>query len=65
MPSRRYPFGHAPRKQAVPFDAALLDRLMEQAGLEVLLASSGPAVQCLRGGYSCHFLGDVAAPEAG
>ncbi|WP_200305735.1 M24 family metallopeptidase [Paracraurococcus ruber] len=40
---------------APPFDAALLDRLMEQAGMDVLLATSKPAVQYLLGGYRFHF----------
>ncbi|MCB4820916.1 M24 family metallopeptidase [Roseicella aerolata] len=41
--------------QAIPFDAALLDRLMDEAGMEVLLATSKPAVQYLLGGYRFHF----------
>lgn len=45
------PTGHP----AIPFDAALLDRLMEQSGMEVLLATSKPAVQYLLGGYRFHF----------
>ncbi|MDO9707603.1 M24 family metallopeptidase [Paracraurococcus lichenis] len=42
-------------RPAIPFDTALLDRLMEQAGMEVLLATSKPAVQHLLGGYRFHF----------
>lgn len=36
---------------AVPFDAARLDRLMEEAGIDVLLATSKHNVQYLLGGY--------------
>ena len=35
---------------AIPFDAAKLDRLMEDAGLDVLIATSKHNVQYLSGG---------------
>jgi Xaa-Pro aminopeptidase len=36
---------------AIPFDAARLDGLLEEAGADVLLATSGHAVRYLLGGY--------------
>ena len=38
-----------------PFSVAKLDALMEQAGVEVLLATSKENVQYLLGGYECFF----------
>src|SRR5438067_11543147 len=37
--------------QGAPFDAARLDELMGQAGVDVVLATSGHNVQYLLGGY--------------
>jgi Xaa-Pro aminopeptidase len=39
----------------IPFDVALLDRLMDNAGLDVLLATSKHAVQYLLGGHRFFF----------
>lgn len=40
---------HAPSSRAIPFDADKLDRLMEAAGLDVLIATSKHNVQYLLG----------------
>ena len=40
----------------VPFDASRLDLLMEQTGIDVLLATSKHNTQYLLGGYQVHFL---------
>jgi Xaa-Pro aminopeptidase len=40
---------------SIPFDANLLDRLMDDAGLDVLLATSKHAVQYLLGGHRFFF----------
>jgi Xaa-Pro aminopeptidase len=40
---------------AIPFDAAHLDRLMEEAGIDVLLATSKHNVQYLLGGHRAFF----------
>jgi Xaa-Pro aminopeptidase len=40
---------------AIPFDAPRLDRLMEEAGIDVLLASSKHNVQYLLGGHRAFF----------
>jgi Xaa-Pro aminopeptidase len=40
---------------AVPFDHARLDRLMDNAGIDVLLATSKHNVQYLLGGHRAHF----------
>jgi hypothetical protein len=42
-------------RAAVPFDAALADRLMEEAGIDVLLATSKHNTRYLLGGYSFIF----------
>jgi Xaa-Pro dipeptidase len=47
----------------VPFDSNKLERLMEQAGLTLLLASSRHNVRYLTGGYYYHFL--ARAPRFG
>lgn len=39
----------------IPFDAALLDRLMDEAGMDVLLATSKHNVQYLLGGHRAFF----------
>ncbi|HEY1543795.1 MAG TPA: Xaa-Pro peptidase family protein [Xanthobacteraceae bacterium] len=40
---------------AIPFDAARLDRLMEEAGIDVLVATSKHNVQYLTGGHRAFF----------
>src|SRR4051794_32448903 len=40
---------------AVPFDSGLLDRLMDAAGIDVLLATSKHNVQYLLGGHRAQF----------
>ena len=42
-------------RSAIPFDAARLDRLMEEAGIDVLLATSKHNVQYLTGGHRAFF----------
>ena len=42
-------------QRAVPFDHALLDRLMDEAGIDILLATSKHNVQYLLGGYRFFF----------
>ncbi|GIL01870.1 MAG: peptidase [Alphaproteobacteria bacterium] len=46
---------------AVPFDAGRLDRLMEQAGIDVLLATSKHNTQYLLGGYRFIFFAAMDA----
>lgn len=41
--------------QKIPFDSALLDRLMDEAGIDVLLANSKHNVQYLLGGHRAFF----------
>ncbi len=41
--------------QPIPFDAALLDRLMDEAGIDVLFATSKHNVQYLLGGHRAFF----------
>jgi Xaa-Pro aminopeptidase len=45
----------SPSRSAVPFDAGRLDRLMEEAGIDVLLATSKHNVQYLLGGHRAFF----------
>ena len=40
---------------AAPFDTAKLDRLMDEAGLDILIATSRHNVQYLLGGYRFFF----------
>src|SRR3989442_15815188 len=40
---------------AIPFDAGRLDRLMEEAGIDVLVATSKHNVQYLLGGHRAFF----------
>src|SRR5262245_58492825 len=47
--------GQLSRTAAIPFDADLLDRLMEAAGMEVLVATSKHNVQYLLGGHRSLF----------
>ena len=44
-----------PSRSAIPFDAGRLDRLMEEAGLDVLVATSKHNVQYLTGGHRAFF----------
>ena len=44
-----------------PFDAALLDRLLDEAGIGVLLATSKPNTQYLLGGYRFFFFDTMDA----
>ena len=44
-----------PQKAAIPFDTARLDRLMDEAGIDVLIASSKHNVQYLLGGHRAFF----------
>ena len=46
----------------VPFDAKKLNRLMEQAGLDLILACTRHNVRYLTGGYDYHFHAN-AAPD--
>jgi Xaa-Pro aminopeptidase len=46
---------HSAAAPAVPFDSGRLDRLMEEAGIEVLLATSKHNVQYLLGGHRAFF----------
>src|SRR5262249_4121936 len=45
----------AQRSQKIPFDTGRLDRLMEEAGIDVLLATSKHNVQYLLGGHRAFF----------
>jgi Xaa-Pro aminopeptidase len=45
----------APSRTAIPFDAARLDRLMDEAGIDVLVATSKHNVQYLTGGHRAFF----------
>jgi Xaa-Pro aminopeptidase len=47
--------GQLTQTAAIPFDADLLDRLMEKAGIDVLVASSKHNVQYLLGGHRSLF----------
>ena len=47
--------------QAVPFDTAHVDRLMEEAGIDVLVATSKHNVQYLLGGYKFIFFSAMDA----
>src|SRR5215510_11794295 len=44
-----------PAASSIPFDAARLDRLMDEAGIDVLLATSKHNVQYLLGGHRAFF----------
>jgi Xaa-Pro aminopeptidase len=47
--------------RTAPFDTALLDRLMEEAGLDVLIATSKHNVQYLLGGHRSFFFDNMDA----
>ena len=49
------------RPMASPFDATQLDRLMDQAGLDVLIATSKHNVQYLLGGHRSFFFDNMDA----
>ena len=49
------------RKNTAPFDAALLDRLLDDAGLDVLVATSKHNVQYLLGGHRSFFFDNMDA----
>jgi Xaa-Pro aminopeptidase len=49
------------RPAAAPFDTARLDRLMDEAGIDVLLATSKPNVQYLLGGHRSFFFDTMDA----
>ncbi|HWX72492.1 MAG TPA: aminopeptidase P family protein, partial [Xanthobacteraceae bacterium] len=49
------------RQGAAPFDTARLDRLMDEAGIDVLLANSKPNVQYLLGGHRSFFFDTMDA----
>jgi Xaa-Pro aminopeptidase len=46
---------HAPLAKPMPFDSAMLDRLLDAAGIDVLLVTSKHNVQYLLGGYRFFF----------
>ena len=48
-------------RKPLPFDAARLDRLMDEAGIDVLVATSKHNVQYLLGGYRFFFFDDMDA----
>jgi Xaa-Pro aminopeptidase len=49
------------RQSAAPFDTARLDRLMDDAGIDVLFATSKPNVQYLLGGHRSFFFDTMDA----
>ncbi|MGA2895479.1 MAG: Xaa-Pro peptidase family protein [Xanthobacteraceae bacterium] len=49
------------RQNIVPFDTARLDRLMDEAGIDVLVATSKHNVQYLLGGHRCFFFESMDA----
>ena len=51
----------APQAKASPFDATQLDRLMDEAGLDVLMATSKHNVQYLLGGHRSFFFDNMDA----
>jgi Xaa-Pro aminopeptidase len=52
---------NAPVKIAIPFDTARLDKLMDEAGMGVLIASSKHNVQYLLGGHRAFFFDTMDA----
>ena len=54
----------AAARTEVPFDAARLDRLMDEAGIDVLLATSKHNNRYLMGGYSFLFYSAMEAHRA-
>src|SRR5205807_8969958 len=51
----------SPSQCAIPFDAGRLDRLMDEAGIDVLLATSKHNVQYLLGGHRAFFFESMDA----
>ena len=49
------------RQDTAPFDTALLDRLMDEAGIDVLVATSKHNVQYLLGGHRAFFFESMDA----
>ena len=49
------------RQTTIPFDAERLDRLMDEAGLDLLLATSKHNVQYLLGGHRAFFFESMDA----
>src|SRR5271169_2730648 len=49
------------RQDTAPFDTALLDRLMDKAGIDVLVATSKHNVQYLLGGHRAFFFESMDA----
>ena len=49
------------RQETAPFDTALLDRLMDEAGIDVLVATSKHNVQYLLGGHRAFFFESMDA----
>ena len=49
------------RQSTAPFDTARLDRLMDEAGIDVLLATSKHNVQYLLGGHRAFFFESMDA----
>ncbi len=49
------------RHGTAPFDTALLDRLMEEAGIDVLIATSKHNIQYLLGGHRSFFFDNMDA----
>ena len=49
------------RQDTAPFDTARLDRLMDEAGIDVLLATSKHNVQYLLGGHRSFFFDNMDA----
>src|ERR1700751_3689574 len=50
------------RSLAVPFDHSRLDRLMDEAGIDVVIATSKHNVQYLLGGHRAPFLAYMDVP---
>jgi Xaa-Pro dipeptidase len=55
----------ATQSKASPFDATQLDRLMDEAGLDVLMATSKHNVQYLLGGHRSFFFDNMDAIGSG
>ena len=51
----------SPTRKPLPFDAGQLDRLMDEAGIDVLIATSKHNVQYLLGGYRFFFFDTMDA----
>src|SRR5579872_3303533 len=60
-PGRSIMLDVSKRPETAPFDTARLDRLMDEAGLDVLLATSKHNVQYLLGGHRSFFFDNMDA----